>query len=98
MAQSLTITSPKNGSVVKGKITATVNSTSVRTCNFFLDGKSIGSDSTLPFSLVIDTTKLINGSHTLKVSSDNKKANSSVTFSVSNILSSLAAKFAYKKV
>ncbi len=56
--------------------------------DFVVDGNVVGSDSSAPYSLALDSTTLSNGSHTLVAraydAAGNVGASSSVSFSVSN--------------
>ena len=88
----MTITSPTNGSTVSGNVTVTANASDdnlVAQVEFFVDGGSIGVDSTGGdgWSAGWDTTSASNGSHSVSaVATDSigQTANSNVGVSVNN--------------
>ena len=65
---SVTITSPVNGATISGAITVTADTTDtngVSQVEFFVDGTSIGVDSTVPYEQLWDTTTASNVGHTV---------------------------------
>ncbi len=68
---SVSITSPASGATVSGSLTASANASAssgrtIARVQFTIDGNNFGSASTAaPYTAVLDTTTLANGSHTL---------------------------------
>ena len=61
---SVSVTAPSTG-VVRGQVTVAADASAdagVRTVEFFVDGRSIGSDTTKPYSLTRDSRQLTDGS------------------------------------
>jgi len=90
---SVQITAPSNGSTVSGAIMAAATATdakSVTGVQFSLDGTTYGAvDTTAPYQANIDTTTLVNGSHTLvatATNASNLSTSHSVSFTVQNVL------------
>jgi hypothetical protein len=86
--------SPQNGDTVSGTITVQVNATdnvAVASVSLAVDGNNIGSDTTSPYTFVLDTTQFVNGSHTLTanaVDSSGNTATASITVAVNNVADS----------
>jgi len=73
-----TINSPLNGATVKGTaaINASVNANvAIDKVEFYIDGNLASSDTTSPYAFDWDTTKAINGSHTIQVKAYDKSGN-----------------------
>ena len=93
---TVSITSPSDGTTVSGTIDVTANATDatsgVTQVEFFLDGASIGVDSTSPYSVSWDTTTVTNGNHTLTATAadvaGNAAPSSPVTANVDNAVPS----------
>jgi len=93
VAPIVSITSPTNNSTVSGTVTIVASATdsdgSITMVTFDLpDGTSVAA-TTAPFSAVFDSTKVANGSYTIKATAtDNQAATSaaSVTITVTNCL------------
>ena len=87
---TLSISAPANGATVKGTVScgaSASDSNGIRQVQFYLDGSSIGTDTGSPYTCSFDSTKLSNGSHTLRaVATDTLGGTSSrqVSFSVNN--------------
>jgi 1A family penicillin-binding protein len=87
---TITITSPANGVTVKGQITISVSIDSqhdVKEVTYYLNDSQIGSSSSKPFSLSIDTKKYSQGSQTLSArmqDSNGVTARSNITINISN--------------
>jgi hypothetical protein len=88
---TVSITAPASGATVKGSTVAcaatATDSNGIKQVQFFIDGASVKIDTTLPHSCIFDSTKLADGTHTLKaVATDQLNATSSteVSFNVSN--------------
>jgi len=83
---SVSITSPSNGSTVDSTVSINVNASSDSGINYVecrIDGGSIGTDSTQPYSISWDTTGYSEGSHNIKVLAyDNSSKSASKTISV----------------
>jgi hypothetical protein len=65
---SVTITNPADGSTVSGAITVSADASDdngVTQVEFFVDGASLGVDTTAPYSVSWDTTTVSDGSHTV---------------------------------
>jgi hypothetical protein len=63
------ITSPAAGAIVSGTVTISATASDnvgVATVEFLADGVLLGTDTVAPYSFSWDTTKVANGSHTLK--------------------------------
>jgi chitodextrinase len=88
---TVTITAPTNGSTMKGTMNTAATATDnvgVTRVEFFRDGTSIGSDTSSPYALAVDTTTIGNGSHTLSARAYDSAGNvgnaSAVAVTVSN--------------
>jgi len=67
-APTVSITNPSNGATVSGNVSVTANASDdngVTQVEFFVDGASIGVDTTAPYSASWDTTTYGDGSHTV---------------------------------
>lgn len=77
-APRVTLGSPLNNGTVSGTVNLTAHAedaAGIAHVQFKLDGVNLGSpDSTSPFSLAWDTTKVVNGTHTLAAVATNKLA------------------------
>ena len=65
---TVTITNPANGATVSGSVSVTANATDdngVNQVEFFVDGSSIGVDTSAPYSASWDTTAYGDGGHTV---------------------------------
>ena len=68
-APTVSITNPLNGNPVTGSVSITVNATDdkgVTKVEYFVDGLSIGTSTTSPYTTVWDSTKVTNGSHSIR--------------------------------
>ncbi len=86
-APSISITSPVFGAAVKGAQTIASNvsdAQGIAKVQYLLDGKDLGTVTTAPYSLNWDTTKVVNGSHTLTAVATNT-ANLSTTSSAISV-------------
>ena len=88
------ITSPAAGAIVSGTVTisaTTSDNVGVATVEFLADGVLLGTDTVAPYSFSWDTTKVANGSHTLKSRATDTSGNigesASVSVTVSNVVS-----------
>ncbi len=89
---TVTVTSPTNGAVLNGSQTITVTATDnvgVVGVNLLVDGSVVGaSDTTSPYSFVLDTATLTNGAHTISARASDAAGNQgtapSVAVTVSN--------------
>jgi len=87
---TVTITSPPGQATISGQQTITVDARDnigVVSVTFFIDGRNVGEDTSAPFTLVLDTTTLANGNHTLSVTARDaagNQASSSITVNVRN--------------
>src|SRR5207302_10919693 len=88
---TVSITSPVPGSTVSGTITVSANPSddvAVAGVQFKLDGNNLGNEvTTAPYSVSLDTTSLLTGSHTLTAVARDAAFNrgtSTVTVTVSN--------------
>ena len=84
----VTITAPANNATVSGTITLTATATDpdspVSFVQFRVDGANTGSQlTTSPYSLVLDTTTLANGTHTLIAVAQDPSANQGASLAVS---------------
>jgi hypothetical protein len=67
---TVSITNPANGATVSGTIDITANASDdhgVNQVEFFVDGASIGSDASAPYSVSWNTTSVYDGAHTVLV-------------------------------
>lgn len=84
---SVTITSPVLDSTFQGDVlfSATCNDLSITNVQFSIDGTIVNTDTTLPYSYIVDTTDYVNGTHNYSVKC-NSSTNStdSVTSSINN--------------
>ncbi len=89
---TVSITSPANGATVSGTISVSADASDnvgVAGVQFLLDGAALGAeDTTAPYSVALDTTKVANGSHTLAATArdaaSNRATSLAVTVTVSN--------------
>ena len=88
---TVAMTSPTNGSTVTGTVNASANATDnvgVTRVEFFRDGVSLGSDTSSPYSIALNTTTVANGSHTFGARAYDSAGNvgnaTNVTVTVSN--------------
>ncbi len=91
----VSITSPVNGAVVQGSIDVTIMATDnvgVARVELFVDSVLYATDTTAPYLIALDTTKLTNGSHTLTAIAYDTSNNSANTTSILNIQNPTAAK------
>ncbi|NJC95717.1 MAG: hypothetical protein FIB03_05145 [Anaerolineae bacterium] len=68
LAPTVTVTSPTNGSTVSGTVNVTANASDdngVTQVEFFVDGSSIGTDTTAPYAASWNTTGYSDGAHTV---------------------------------
>jgi hypothetical protein len=73
-------TSPANGDTISGTITSQVNATDnvgVASVSLAVDGSGIGTDTTAPYTFSVNTSNLINGSHTLSATAKDAAGNAS---------------------
>ena len=90
---TVAMSSPTNGSTVTGTISASASATDsggVTRVDFLRDGVSLGSDTSSPYSIPLNTTTVANGSHTLGArayDSAGNVGNATVTVTVSNTAS-----------
>lgn len=92
VTESLTITSPTNGSTVSGTITVSASASgnlTVTAVQFLLDGDNLGSeDTSSPFSTSLDSASISDGTHTLTARARDTAGNSTdsapITINVSN--------------
>ena len=90
-APSVSVTSPAGGATVSGTTSVTANATDnvgVTNVEFRLDGASLGTDTSAPYSVSWDTRSAANGSHALTAVARDAAGNSTtsapVTVTVSN--------------
>ena len=89
-APSVSITSPSNGSTVSGSVNVTANASDdhgVTQVEFFVDGVSIGVDTSAPYSASWNTTTYSDGAHTVSATATDtigQTGNSSVGVTVQN--------------
>jgi hypothetical protein len=89
-APTVTITNPANGSIVSGAVNVTATASDdhgVTQVEFFVDGASIGVDTTTPYSASWNTTTYSNGVHTVSATATDtigQTANHSVIVTVQN--------------
>jgi peptidoglycan/xylan/chitin deacetylase (PgdA/CDA1 family) len=87
---TVALTSPTNGSTVNGPTTlsANVGDAAVTSVDFAVDGGSVASDSTAPYSVAWDSTSVGDGSHTITAhaldDANNEIGTDSVTVTVDN--------------
>jgi Bacterial Ig domain/Calcineurin-like phosphoesterase len=88
---TVSLTSPVSGTTVSAStnITATANdNVGVTKVDFYIDGTIAGSDSSSPYQLAWDTTKVTNGSHQIQAraydAANNTSSSSIATVTVSN--------------
>lgn len=82
--QTIKITAPANGAVVKGKVPVKVSTQNVTMVIFYVDGIRVGTDQSIPFSHIVDTTTRKNGKHTIKATSGNGKVSSEIIVNIKN--------------
>jgi hypothetical protein len=90
-APSVSITSPAAGATLKGDATCAASASdtggSIARVSFYIDNKSISSDTASPYTCAFNTQSLANGTHTLlAIATDNSGLTSSAqrSFNVSN--------------
>lgn len=89
---SISITSPTNGQTVKGQLSLSVSIDSqhdVREVIYYLDDSQIGSSTSKPFSITVDSTKYSQGNHTLSArmqDSNGVTARNNITIKISNVV------------
>ena len=88
---TVSVTSPGNGATVSGTaVSCAANATDsngITQVVFSLDGTTLSTDSSSPYTCSFDSTKLANGSHTLKAEATDglgAKSSTQVSFNVSN--------------
>lgn len=88
---TVSITAPAAGATVSGTVNVTANASDnvgVTQVDVLVDGTVAGSDTTAPYSVAVDTTKLANGSHTLTArafdAANNSATSAAVTVTVQN--------------
>lgn len=91
---TVSIASPAPGASISGTVTVSANAaddaggTGIKRVDFYRDGVLIGSDTTAPYSVSLDTMALANGAHNLYASAvdnaDNSAASSNVSVIVNN--------------
>jgi len=91
---SVSITSPTNGQTISGQVTLTANpsdNNGVSSVTFLIDGASVGTVTSPPYSLAFEATSLTNASHQITaIASDvvgNQGISLPVTINVENISS-----------
>lgn len=98
-APTVSIASPIAGTTVAGNLTISASASdnvSVNGVQFKIDGQNLGSqDTSSPYSVILDTTTLTNGSHTLTAlatdSSGNSTTSNSVTINIQNTAASVSS-------
>ena len=60
-------TSPASGAVLRGTVTVTATSSGSGDRVYWIDGEYIAAEMEAPYSLEIDTTRFVDGPHTLKI-------------------------------
>jgi archaellum component FlaF (FlaF/FlaG flagellin family) len=90
-APSVTLSAPSAGSTLSGMVTLTATASdnvAVATVGFLIDGAQIGSTTSSPYKLSLDSTSLTNGAHTISAravdSSGNAKTSAAVAVTVNN--------------
>ena len=88
---TVSLTAPAAGATVSGSALVTANASDnvgVTRVDFLVDGTVTGSDTSSPYSVTVDTTKLTNGSHTLAArafdAANNAATSASITVTVQN--------------
>jgi poly(hydroxyalkanoate) depolymerase family esterase len=88
---TVSITSPASGATVSGALAVNAtasDNTGVTRVDVLVDGAVAGSDTTAPYSVTIDTTKLGNGSHAISArafdAANNAGTSATVTVTVQN--------------
>lgn len=88
---SISITEPANGATVSGTVKVSANASGisgVTSVQFQMDGASLGSAESTPYAISLDTTKVIDGTHTLEAvaqdAAGSSTASSPVTIVVDN--------------
>jgi chitodextrinase len=77
---AVSFSSPAGGATLSGKTTVQANAsddTGVASVSFAIDGTTVLTDSSAPWTFSVDTTKLANGTHTLAVTAGDAAGNSS---------------------
>ena len=85
-APSVSLTSPAGGSTVSGTVTVSASASDdvpVASVEFFVNGASLGVDTSAPYSVPWVTTSLGDGSHTLTAQAIDTSGNSSISAPVS---------------
>jgi hypothetical protein len=90
----VTMTAPANGAKVSGVVTVSANATdnvSVASVQFQLDGANLGAaDIAAPFTFAWDTTKAVNGAHTLRAIATDGAGNSTTSAAITATVSNTA--------
>jgi poly(hydroxyalkanoate) depolymerase family esterase len=88
---TVSITAPAAGATVSGSVAVTASASDnvgVTRVDVLVDGAVAGSDTTAPYSVAVDTTRLANGSHTLTArafdAANNAATSTAVTVAVQN--------------
>ena len=87
---TVSVTNPSNGATVSGSLSVTANASDdngVTQVEFFVDGSSIGADTTAPYSVTWDTTTYSDGAHTVSTTATDtigQTGNDSVNVTVQN--------------
>lgn len=90
IAPTVSITSPINGTTLKGIVQVTANArdgTGISKVEFYIDSVLKFTDTSAPYLYSLDTTSLSNGTHTLKAvayDTSNNSAQSSISVNVQN--------------
>ncbi|HET7499578.1 MAG TPA: Ig-like domain-containing protein, partial [Kofleriaceae bacterium] len=90
-APTISITAPAPGATVSGSVAVTAtasDATGVTRVDVLVDGVLAGSDTTAPYSVTVDTTRLANGSHAISAqafdAASNVGTSATVTVTVQN--------------
>jgi PKD repeat protein len=98
---SVTVTNPNEGATVFGTINVTANASDdngVTQVEFFVDGNSIGVDTTDPYDISWDTTAVTDGSHTVMAEATDtigQKGSNASNVTVDNINDPPVANFTF---
>ena len=88
----MSITSPADGSTLSGTASVTANASDdngVTQVEFFVDGNSIGVDTTAPYEVSWDSTTVANGDYIISATATDtagQEASDSVSVTVDNVL------------
>jgi archaellum component FlaF (FlaF/FlaG flagellin family) len=92
-APSVSLTAPSAGATLSGTVTLTATASdnvAVSTVGFLLDGAQIGSTTSSPYRLSLDSTSLSDGAHTISAravdNSGNAKTSAGVAVTVANAM------------